>query len=77
MEGLKAEGPALPQEPQLQQILNTAGELKLVFSSQDRRGACAAAHRRVWSPPLVLSTSSTQLLPAPPHLPLLQFSSSR
>lgn len=42
MEGLKAEGPALPQEPQLQQILNTASELKLGFSPQDRRGACAA-----------------------------------
>lgn len=77
MEGPKAEGPALPQEPQLQQMLNIADELKLGFSSQDGRGARGATHRRVWSPHLALSTSSTQLPPAPPHLPLLQFSSLR
>lgn len=41
MEGLKAEGPALPQGSQLQQMLNTADELKLGFSSQEGRGACA------------------------------------
>lgn len=69
MEGLKAEGSALPQEPQLQQLLNTADELKLGFCSQDGRGACAGAHRCVWSPHLAL--------PAPPHIPLLQFFSLR
>lgn len=77
MEGLKAEGPALPQGSQLQQMLNTADELKLGFSSQDGRGACAGAHRCVWSPHLALSTSRAQLSLAPSHLPLLQFSSLR
>lgn len=59
MEGLKAEGPALPQGSQLQQMLNVGDELKLGFSSQDGRGTCAGAHRRVWSPNLALSSSPT------------------